>query len=66
MGSSHRAQALLAGILQGLDKKNKDQQVIDAGLRLEAIVIGTTLSDEGVRDVVIPRDGHTSRRLQLR
>ena len=35
----HLAQALLAGLMQGLGEKYNDQQVINAGLKLGAIAI---------------------------
>ena len=35
----HLAQALLAGLMQGLGEKYNDQQLINAGLKLGAIAI---------------------------
>ena len=62
MQSSRPAQALLAELLQRLGKKHHNQRMIDAGLRLEANVMGTTktFSDESAGDGAASHDGARS------
>jgi hypothetical protein len=53
--SSDAARALLAGILQGIGIGHGDEQLLDAGLRLEASIGCPTAPDPGGRLCQAPR-----------